>query len=1069
MLKLVIIYIVSLLVISCKDKSLIVPKAEKGVLNLQNWDFSKNSTINLDGEWEFYWGEFLDPKRCKDNACPEYKERNFIQFPTPWQKIGYPIDGYATYRLQILLPKNSKENLEFLISDASSNYEMYINEELFSSNGKVGKSKEDSVYFLKFYNIPLPERLLGAEKLDILIHVSNFYEQSGGFWDTIKLGSKLEIETIVKKKYGLDLVVFGFLFMMSLYHLGLYSIRKKDISPLYFGVFCLLVAFRVISTEGRILLDFFPDFPFFIVRKIEFLSFYFGAYLFLQFLKAIFPEGILKKVYNGLSFVFLTASFLVILFPTKVYLSVRTIVHIAILVQIIQSIYVLLLAVKHKKLGAKLFLIGVAIFSATTINDILKAQSLLQTTFLASYGLLVFTFFQAIVLSRRFADGLDRSEKLAKDLEQKSNRLEETTIELKELTENLEIKVKERTQELELSNKEIEKLNKITKKINSVADLTDVMTFVIFHLEREFKFNEFWMLLKDAEKNELKTFSLVSPFLQFDTTDQLKLITISLNEPSLLLNAYHHKKVKQELIDNETVNPLDKRLYEIHKFRYYLSLPFVVYDDVVGILLIHNKTIKDVPSQQMEKLQNFVNQTAGAIANSKLYKQIQEEKEKALVARKEIEKLNEFTKLINSTSDISLIMNEVYKYLNELFGFTNVWTLLVDKISNEFYTSENLTIYRGTEDINSNYFRNFREKIDERLGTLYVTYAKKTPLYIPDVLRKIPEIRYKQINSFNEEIVPLGKVDFNIARFGKIYSALQFPLIVKDEVIGILNLSISKQDILLNRNDLEKLTRFSDQIAGIIYTAQLLKETEVAKEKASQEKEKALVAEFQAVNAKQQTEFINEFSKVINSSNKLEEIFLQATIELNKRFDMDMFLLQLVDEAKNELFTRCLSVNIAPEYFQIFSKLRIPINEESGSIYITYTRKKTLYLKNTNIINKSKVSYYDQFFIKLAENISILQIPLIVNNRIIGIFHLNRIGGIKKLNKDEIRFIETLCEQLAIAVKNSYLYEETEKEREKSEKLLLNILPEDVANELKEKGFAEPVLFESVSVMFTDF
>ncbi|HNF28293.1 MAG TPA: adenylate/guanylate cyclase domain-containing protein, partial [Leptospiraceae bacterium] len=64
---------------------------------------------------------------------------------------------------------------------------------------------------------------------------------------------------------------------------------------------------------------------------------------------------------------------------------------------------------------------------------------------------------------------------------------------------------------------------------------------------------------------------------------------------------------------------------------------------------------------------------------------------------------------------------------------------------------------------------------------------------------------------------------------------------------------------------------------------------------------------------------------------------------------------------------------------------------------------------------------------------------------------------------------ELLCEQLAIAVNNSFLYEQTEKEREKSEKLLLNILPEDVAEELKEKGATEPVLYDSVSVLFTDF
>lgn len=42
-------------------------------------------------------------------------------------------------------------------------------------------------------------------------------------------------------------------------------------------------------------------------------------------------------------------------------------------------------------------------------------------------------------------------------------------------------------------------------------------------------------------------------------------------------------------------------------------------------------------------------------------------------------------------------------------------------------------------------------------------------------------------------------------------------------------------------------------------------------------------------------------------------------------------------------------------------------------------------------------------------------------------------------------------------------------EKEKSEHLLLNILPESIVNELKVKGYAEPREFPSVSIMFTDF
>jgi adenylate cyclase len=44
-----------------------------------------------------------------------------------------------------------------------------------------------------------------------------------------------------------------------------------------------------------------------------------------------------------------------------------------------------------------------------------------------------------------------------------------------------------------------------------------------------------------------------------------------------------------------------------------------------------------------------------------------------------------------------------------------------------------------------------------------------------------------------------------------------------------------------------------------------------------------------------------------------------------------------------------------------------------------------------------------------------------------------------------------------------------EKEREKSEKLLLNILPKDTAEELKEKNSVAPKFYETVTVMFSDF
>jgi adenylate cyclase len=63
---------------------------------------------------------------------------------------------------------------------------------------------------------------------------------------------------------------------------------------------------------------------------------------------------------------------------------------------------------------------------------------------------------------------------------------------------------------------------------------------------------------------------------------------------------------------------------------------------------------------------------------------------------------------------------------------------------------------------------------------------------------------------------------------------------------------------------------------------------------------------------------------------------------------------------------------------------------------------------------------------------------------------------------------------LAIGLFNRYKYVRRtkkiiEEEKERSEKLLLNILPVETANELKQKGSATPRHYDMVSVLFTDF
>jgi adenylate cyclase len=80
----------------------------------------------------------------------------------------------------------------------------------------------------------------------------------------------------------------------------------------------------------------------------------------------------------------------------------------------------------------------------------------------------------------------------------------------------------------------------------------------------------------------------------------------------------------------------------------------------------------------------------------------------------------------------------------------------------------------------------------------------------------------------------------------------------------------------------------------------------------------------------------------------------------------------------------------------------------------------------------------------------------------------------QKLMRNAIGITGILFLLLAAGIFNRYRYvrrtkQIIENEKERSEKLLLNILPFETAEELKEKGSATPKQYDLVSVLFTDF
>lgn len=102
-------------------------------------------------------------------------------------------------------------------------------------------------------------------------------------------------------------------------------------------------------------------------------------------------------------------------------------------------------------------------------------------------------------------------------------------------------------------------------------------------------------------------------------------------------------------------------------------------------------------------------------------------------------------------------------------------------------------------------------------------------------------------------------------------------------------------------------------------------------------------------------------------------------------------------------------------------------------------------------------------------------IPLEGERQVIGTINFATTAP-KTYNQEDLRIGYLLAVQLSAAIRNAERFEELnrlnaelEEEKRKSEQLLLNILPIDIASELKQCGTVKPVYYESASVLFTDF
>ncbi len=417
------------------------PLAEKGLLDLRGEDL--NDFTKLDGEWELYWDQLLNETDIKNNITTENIE--LIDVPGLWNEKApqnAPYTGHATYRLQVLLPESRPNELAIKILNAATSMEVFINGEKIIQSGNAGTNKNASK---PNYDPHVADFNVDSDTLNIIAHVSNFHHKKGGLWEPILLGSDRQLSKKRNMSLAYELLVFGALIIMGIYHIVLFFQRTKQYDALYFGLFCLAVSLRITVTgEHSINLiaeDFWP-----VKVKIEYISFYLAAPLFGLFLHAEYPREFLKEVAFPFAVIGAVLSLFTLLSPV-IWFSFSMLPY-----QILSAFlglyatFSLILAIIRKQEYSAIMLVGWIIFFITIINDMLYQNSIIFSGNLAYMGLFIFILFKAYIISASFSKEFLRSEHLASDLNV--------------INENLENIVEARTMELSIKNEIIEEHNK---------------------------------------------------------------------------------------------------------------------------------------------------------------------------------------------------------------------------------------------------------------------------------------------------------------------------------------------------------------------------------------------------------------------------------------------------------------------------------------------------------------------------------------------------------------------------------------------------------------------------------
>ncbi|TGK07673.1 response regulator [Leptospira semungkisensis] len=416
---------------NCARLELASSMVAKGVFEGKNWNVE--NPVLLTGEWEIYPGKLLGSEPELNQSQPPL----LTSVPNVWNQIEkngallFPEGkGFATYRLHLSLPENSP-NLMLRVPDQGTAYSVYVDGHLTQTVGQVGKTVQGSIPFLSTSLIYIPGH---AKRLDF--EISNFKHIYGGLWFPPKMGTPTTILKEHHTEIGIEIATASAMLVLAIYQIMVYIRTRNERSSIYFALFSIMGVLRFFLTGNRLFNSAFPDVPWEISYRLEYVSTYLMCSGFLAYSATSYPKDFNKR--TELFSLIILAIFAIpaLIMPVYIYANLLTAYQI---ITAVSGAYVFLgsaRAVLHKRPGSTLFLIGIACILVAGANDILASRYVLNNHYILAPAILLFVFSRNLGFSSSFTHALEASHKAQEELQVANRNLNELKIELEKKVES---------------------------------------------------------------------------------------------------------------------------------------------------------------------------------------------------------------------------------------------------------------------------------------------------------------------------------------------------------------------------------------------------------------------------------------------------------------------------------------------------------------------------------------------------------------------------------------------------------------------------------------------------------